>query len=343
VKLGFLTAGMAVALTMVAGPAAADISGDCTAADNFGVIDGIRYTPDNDTPDNPIILPDRAGVVVPYQGKVTAKIENHSGRITMPIGPAPITLGRPWSHPNTGGDLDAAGSYPLDDLYDKVPVDIVGLYRVEGTHSGKGGSCSGFALVLFEGGLFSSPVGMAGAGLILVMVLILLVALFGHPLAGGLSGFFFGLGLALVFQQMGLSLLDNFAVFGLPLALMVFGWWLGSAHPFGSLDVADGEGADRAPLGPWARYRLWLGFGGNAGRLGALGDGMRFGGTPWLMLFGLAGALLFGGLRHLEYGVGDAFRLALTDPVVWTLAVVFGVIYPLLRARAVGRWQAAAA
>jgi hypothetical protein len=334
-----LLAAVFLGVAGLASPASANVTGDCRAEDNFAIIEGTRYTPDNDTPFNPVVLPDADGVIVPYEGKTLVPIESHSGRLTMPIGPAPIVVGRPWSHANTGKDLGAGGSYPLDHFYDQLPFDLAGLYRIDGTHNGKGGSCSGFALVRFENTPFTTPVGLASFGGLGLVLILILVAAFGHHILGASSGLFFGLFAAVALQQSGYSLLDNFALFGLPVAFLLFGSWLGSAHPFGGLGPDDLLDAyDDGP--PWyARPRLFLGYGPHAGETGMLAGMGGWGSTLLLMGGGLAFALVFGALRHLEYGFGEGLGLAFRDPVVWLLALTFGLLYPLLRLRAVGRWS----
>ncbi len=56
----------------------------------------------------------------------------------------------------------------------------------------------------------------------------------GRPVLGGISGFFFGLFLALGVQQFGLRPLDDPVTFiGLPLLFLVIGVILGRSAPFG--------------------------------------------------------------------------------------------------------------
>lgn len=55
----------------------------------------------------------------------------------------------------------------------------------------------------------------------------------GKPVLGIISGFFFGIFLALLLQQFGIAPLTNTTVIGLPIAGMVLGILLAAWAPFG--------------------------------------------------------------------------------------------------------------
>ncbi|MFQ5968337.1 MAG: hypothetical protein ACE5MI_12130 [Acidimicrobiia bacterium] len=56
----------------------------------------------------------------------------------------------------------------------------------------------------------------------------------GHPIAGAVGGFFFGVFLALILQQFGLrSLNDPLSFFGLPILFLTVGLLLAWWAPFG--------------------------------------------------------------------------------------------------------------
>ena len=334
----------------VAAPAGANVTGNCRTGQNFAVIDGVRYTPSNDTPINPVLVPNRSGVMIPYRGKTTVPIMEHSGWLQIPIGPVPVEVA-PWSHPNTGGALGANGTYDLDRLYSRLPLDIVGLVRVNGHHQGKGGGCDGFALLRFEGNPLATLIGASAIGALAPLLFLMLFAGFvGSRLLGATGGLLFGLAAAVSLQQYGLGLLDNFAIFGLGLLFFEFGKWMGSARPFGRPPVSgplpQGQEWEHAwgELPSWTRSRLRLGFlGGKDPQVARLVGGLHPSGLSFLW-FGLFALLLAGGLgitRHLEYGFGAALGYAVRDPFTWIVFGMLGLLFPLLRVRALHRWQSA--
>ena len=66
-----------------------------------------------------------------------------------------------WSGRNGDEEVEASGTYALDDAYAKLPFDIVGIYRVSGSHEGRGGTCEGFAYVKIEGSPLTTVPGVA--------------------------------------------------------------------------------------------------------------------------------------------------------------------------------------
>lgn len=71
----------------------------------------------------------------------------------------------------------------------------------------------------------------------------------GRPVRGAISGFFFGLFLALTLQQFAIRPLDTLSVVGLPLLGLVLGLLLARAAPFGgrSRDAGSDTSSDSAP------------------------------------------------------------------------------------------------
>ncbi len=155
-RVGFVSA-LAVSLLLLPDPARGSVSGGCTGE---ATIDGVTYTPANDTPSNPVVIPvDKEGVVASWKGSVNFENKNHSGQLqlALPIGSVQIAK---WGHPNPGNATSASGTYQLDDLWEMLGFKITGMYTVSGSHSASGGSCSGFAVVKFAGSPLGTPLGI---------------------------------------------------------------------------------------------------------------------------------------------------------------------------------------
>ena len=69
----------------------------------------------------------------------------------------------------------------------------------------------------------------------------------GRPILGAISGFFFGVFLAVALQQWSVRPLDNLSVIGLPLIGIALGLLMAAWAPFGS---RSGEPAGAAPPTP---------------------------------------------------------------------------------------------
>jgi hypothetical protein len=145
--------------SVLAVPASASVTaGPC---DGSVTILGVTYTPENDTPADPVVIPDESGVVVEYTGNTGGVvIKNHRGSIAVDVGPIPITVAE-WSGRNADDEVATTDNYALDEAFAKLPFDIVGIYRVSGTHVGRGGTCEGFAYVKIEGNPLSTVPGIA--------------------------------------------------------------------------------------------------------------------------------------------------------------------------------------
>ncbi|MFP5332930.1 MAG: hypothetical protein ACLGHX_11305 [Acidimicrobiia bacterium] len=152
-----VTVGASMILTL---PAVAVVTGPCDGSVTVG---GVTYGPENDTPDDPIVVPaDRAGVVADWEGTTGVPITDHSGAVGIVVGPVTVEIAD-WSGENADQETRASGMYDLGSLPGFVS-NLTGLYEVSGTHSGTGGSCAGSVMVLLEGNPLSSPVGAASAG-----------------------------------------------------------------------------------------------------------------------------------------------------------------------------------
>ncbi|HEY5579262.1 MAG TPA: hypothetical protein VIL12_06200 [Acidimicrobiia bacterium] len=129
------------------------------ACDGSATIAGVTYTPSNDTPGNPVVVPaDEEGLQIPYQGSVTFENMGHEGEIRLLFPIESIVVAR-WSDPNTGDERSASGTYSLDQFWDELGgLRITGMYALEGTHSASGGSCTGFVIVEFTGNPLGTPI-----------------------------------------------------------------------------------------------------------------------------------------------------------------------------------------
>ena len=165
--VGFAITGM----LFVSGVAAAIVVGPCNGS---VVIDGTTYTPENDSPANPIVIPDEEGLIAAWSGNTDVVIKDHSGNVGVVVGPSTITLAT-WSGENADDEVQSNGEYNVDDARELLPFDVVGLYELRAAHSGSGGACTGSAMILIEGNPLATPVGagavggvvLAGAGIVM--------------------------------------------------------------------------------------------------------------------------------------------------------------------------------
>jgi hypothetical protein len=159
-------AGMLALLGLTAAPASANVTeGPC---DGSVTIKGVTYTPENDTKDNPIVVPDEPGLTFTWHGDTGGTvITDHHGQIGVSVGPGVVPVAE-WANPNTGEETSKDGSYNIDTAWEKIGMHLVGIYRIEGSHEGTGGTCEGFAFVKIEGNPLTTPVGAGAVGLTLL-------------------------------------------------------------------------------------------------------------------------------------------------------------------------------
>lgn len=151
---------VAVAVWLLPSTAGAAVDGPCTGTVE---IDGITYTPENDSADNPIVIPDKPNLVATWTGSTTTgPITDHVGEIGLVIGPATVVI-EDWAGENAEETSSAGGEYAVDDAREFLPFDVVGLYEVEGFHNGNEATCQGGAMVLIEGSPLSTPLGAGAA------------------------------------------------------------------------------------------------------------------------------------------------------------------------------------
>lgn len=226
-RVNLLVPALAVAVLSLgfAGVAEAGMTGPC---DLTITIEGTTYTADNDTPSNPIFIPDRSGVIAEWKATTELVIASPSGSAAIVVGPGAVTVNE-WASGSQKTEI--SGTYSIDKALEGLPVDIVGLYEVSGFHRGSGGSCEGTAMILFEGSPLSNPIGWLGLlGTFLALIGFLRsmtkkrkTGRRGKPVLGTLSGLLLGVFLALDLQQFGIRPFDTLMVIGLPAAGLMLG------------------------------------------------------------------------------------------------------------------------
>lgn len=240
-----VAAAAVAALMLLPTVASADVTGGCTGV---VFIDGVEYGPQNDTPDNPIVVPDRAGVTADWAGAVPFANTNFAGEAGIVVGPTTIRFAS-WAGANADDIREASGTYSLDELKAELPVDvgIAGLYEVKGFHEADGGRCTGVVFVKFDGNPLSTPLGVVAVVGIIISALGMFTALWKHPVVGGIFGLLFGFFLALVLQQWSVYPLTTLSVIGLPLIFMAIGILLGVWGPMASASAATTAAPAAAP------------------------------------------------------------------------------------------------
>jgi|FLYL01.1.fsa_nt_gi hypothetical protein len=168
-RLTLITAGV----LWVTSPAVAQsLDGGCTVTatsdvDSTTVVDATRADPFRVNPE------ERISWVATSPGA----IQNHTWSIQVEVGGVGVTVAR-GGDPNEAGVTTSEGSRSIPELVEQAQQAGVpgaglldglrGIYRVSGSISGEGGSCSGDGYVLIEGSPLESPVGQAGTGVAVV-------------------------------------------------------------------------------------------------------------------------------------------------------------------------------
>ena len=157
-------------------PAGAAVTGGCTGE---AVIDGVTYGPDNDTPSNAIVVPDRDDALAAWSGQVPFANTNFAGTAGVRVGPGIITVAD-WAGVNPDDIRGAAGDYSLGDLKAALPVDVgvAGIYEVRVTDKADGGECEANVFVKFEGSPLSTPLGIVTVSGLLLSLLGLVGGMF---------------------------------------------------------------------------------------------------------------------------------------------------------------------
>jgi hypothetical protein len=161
-----LVLGIMVFVLLLPATALAGIDGGCTGSVE---IDGKTYGPNNDTVDNPIVVPiEKEGVLARWQGQVPFNNENHQGDLGIVVGPFTISIAD-WGDPNSGNDQGNDGTYSIEEFKDLFPVpeSLIprGVYQLSGDHTADGGTCTGSVMVELEGSGIIGIASIAGVAI----------------------------------------------------------------------------------------------------------------------------------------------------------------------------------
>ena len=154
-RFGVVMGAAAMLVIAFAGVAGAGKSGPCEGS---ATIDGVRYDHTNDTAEDPIVVPEeKDGVIVAWEGSTGSPITDHTGSVSVLVGPIPIEVAD-WGGANADMEVTASGQYDMTRLPEFLKS-VTGLYEVQAEHSGQGGTCEGTVMVLLEGNGLATPIG----------------------------------------------------------------------------------------------------------------------------------------------------------------------------------------
>jgi hypothetical protein len=167
-----LVLGVVATVLILPATALAGIDGGCTGS---VVIDGNTYGPNNDTVNNPIVVPiEKDGVVAIWEGQVPFDNENNQGELGIVVGPFTIQIAD-WGDANTANSQGNSGSYSIEEFKDLFPVpeSLIprGVYQLSGEHTADGGTCTGSVMVKLEGSGTLGIASVVGAGVTFLTML----------------------------------------------------------------------------------------------------------------------------------------------------------------------------
>ncbi len=152
-----------IAVLMLIGPAPAALARITEGADvcsGTATIEGVDYTPANDTPGNAIPIPNAEGVRIRWTGTADMDNSSHNGSLYVNVAGFNVRVAS-W----TGGGTErgSGGFYELDDFYEEldriVPIGRVpGVWKISGEHNAEK-RCAGFAMIRLEGNPLGTLVG----------------------------------------------------------------------------------------------------------------------------------------------------------------------------------------
>jgi hypothetical protein len=165
----------AVAITSVLllpATAMAGIDGGCTGS---VTIEDTTYGPNNDTVDNPIVVPiEKDGIVAEWQGEVPFNNENNQGELGIVVGPFTISIAE-WGDANSANKQGNSGTYSIEEFKNLFPIPETliprGVYQLSGEHTADGGRCTGTVMVKLEGAGAIGIASVVGAGVTLITTL----------------------------------------------------------------------------------------------------------------------------------------------------------------------------
>lgn len=160
-RVAKLTAAVAVLLVIGPMPAAlARITEGDDVCSGTATIDGVDYTPANDTPGNAIPIPNEEGVRIRWVGTADMDNSSHNGSLYVNVAGFNVRVAT-WM--GGGVERGSNGFYELDDFYEEldriVPIGRVpGVWKVSGEHNAEK-RCAGFAMIRLEGNPLGTLVG----------------------------------------------------------------------------------------------------------------------------------------------------------------------------------------
>lgn len=238
---------LAGVLAANAAPADAGVTGGCEGSADFSADSVGPYTPDNDTTDNPVIVPKADGNIASWKGSVPGENKGFSGNVEIRVGPVWIEVAD-WGEPDhDGSNVDDErsddGEYNMDELWDVLPKNIAqGIYEARAKHSASGVDCTAQFFVKFEGNALESPIVIVTIVLLIIFLVMLLLAgrrvggdgfFLGRPVLAVIAALFLALTIAILLQQFCVAPLDNTTTIILPLAMIVIGLIVAKTAPFG--------------------------------------------------------------------------------------------------------------
>lgn len=242
------------------------------------------YTPDNDTRDNPVIVPKDDGTVASWEGSVPGANTDFSGKVEIRLGPIWIEVAD-WGFPDHDGtnaddERSDDGDYNLDELWDVIPKNLVnGIYEARASHSADGVDCEAQFFVKFEGNALSSPIVIVAIILAIISLVLLVRAgmrradatgfFAGRPVLAVIAALILAIMIAIILQQFCVLPLDNTTVIILPIILIIIGLVIAKIAPFGGAEpevpAEARDAVDEAVSDAADRFSDGLGGGGAKG------------------------------------------------------------------------------
>jgi len=253
-------------------PAQASVTGGCEGSADFSTDSVGAYTPDFDTPDNPIRVPKDDGNVASWEGSVPGENKSFSGKVEIRLGPVWLEVAD-WGFPDHNGEnaddqRADSGEYDMDELWDVIPKNIAqGIYEARASHSASSVDCDAQFFVKFEGNAFESPIVIVVIVLLIIFLVLLVMAgratgrvgfFEGRPVLAVIAALFLAITIAILLQQFCVAPLDNTTTIILPLGIIVIGLIIAKFAPFGgarelrrvqrNLDVDSADDVDAADI-----------------------------------------------------------------------------------------------
>lgn len=219
----------ATAFTVAAAPAGATINKNSLGCAGHAVITKTNgQTLTIDASQSEAHVPRRAGRVT-YVGSVTTITHNQHGHVAVVLGPFKVNF-YTWGGKNASNKSSDTGSRAYPSVLKDVPP---GKYKVTGAHSATEGSCTGSMTIIIDGSPLSNPAGIGALVGTVVFGLVVLFALFGHPILGVIGGLLLGPFVTADLMLWKVSAPTTIILIGLPVLGVIIGLALGVWGPLG--------------------------------------------------------------------------------------------------------------